>query len=166
MKNGDDVVNACDSLDSITIATLAMARSSALDWKLPVQYALDHFTQTVTAGGKTFSGFDLVSPQGSARVGVAWTVRHVSLCALHALFSRLLFARIVAASLPLPSSLQGRPAAHTRHEWLLPGRRLGLSRGLDMESLQLFRERILQSIVTVLGDLVGEECAHFGASPK
>ncbi len=72
MKNGDDVVNACDSLDSIAIATLAMARSSAIDWKRPMQYALDHFAQTVTAGGKTFSGFDLVPPQGSGRVGVAW----------------------------------------------------------------------------------------------
>ena len=73
-KNGNDVVNTCDSLDSDTLATMALAGSStsALDWTRPMQYALNHFAQTVTAGGKTFSGFDLVTPQSSGQSGVAW----------------------------------------------------------------------------------------------
>jgi hypothetical protein len=73
-KKEDDVVNACDSLDSITMATLALANSfpNALDWKRPLQYALSRFTQTASAGGKVFSGFDLSPTQGAGRVGVAW----------------------------------------------------------------------------------------------
>jgi hypothetical protein len=73
-QNGSDVVNACDSLDSNAVATLALASRypTALDWTRPVQYALDHFAQTATAGGKSFGGFDLIPPQGAERVGVAW----------------------------------------------------------------------------------------------
>jgi hypothetical protein len=73
-QSGNDVVNACDSLDSDAFATLALASRfpAALDWTRPVQYALDHFAQTATAGGEDFSGFDLVPPQGAGRVGVAW----------------------------------------------------------------------------------------------
>jgi Calx-beta domain len=73
-QSGNDVVNSCDSLDSDAVATLALASRfpAALDWTRPVQYALDHFPQTATAGGEAFSGFDLVPPQGAGRVGVAW----------------------------------------------------------------------------------------------
>ncbi len=73
-QNGNDVINVCDSLDSNTVATLALAGrfAAALDWARPMQYALDHFAQTATAGGKSFSGFDLVAVQTGGRVGVAW----------------------------------------------------------------------------------------------
>lgn len=73
-QNGNDVINACDSLDSDTLATIALAGSYTVpfDWTRPVQYALNHFAQTVTAGGQTFSGFDLVTPQWAGQSGVAW----------------------------------------------------------------------------------------------
>jgi hypothetical protein len=72
--SGSDVINACDSLDSNTSAVLALLDSfpAAIDWSRPIQYALDNFRQTVTAGGKTFSGFDLVIPSGPNQNGIAW----------------------------------------------------------------------------------------------
>jgi len=73
-KRDNDVVNTCDSLDSDTIATLALASSypNQIDWSRPMQYALSHFNTAVTVGGKTFSGFNLISPQGAAQAGVVW----------------------------------------------------------------------------------------------
>src|SRR5262249_36263232 len=31
-----------------------------IDWRDPVQYMVDHFKQTITVGGQTFQGFDIV----------------------------------------------------------------------------------------------------------
>jgi hypothetical protein len=72
--NGPDVTNACDSLDSNTNAVLALIDSfpNAIDWTLPIQYALNNFRQTVAAGGKTFSGFHLIIPSGPNQNGIAW----------------------------------------------------------------------------------------------
>src|SRR5260370_22775138 len=76
MMNGNDVVNACDSVDSNTFAILALAEvnpyRTQVDWTRPVQYVLSHFALNVTAGGVTFSGLDLVPPQGTASQGIAW----------------------------------------------------------------------------------------------
>jgi hypothetical protein len=73
-RNGDDIVNTCDSLDSITVVALALASSypNAIDWTRPIRYALNRFTQTITAGGKSYSGFNLIPPQGVEKAGVAW----------------------------------------------------------------------------------------------
>ena len=82
---GQDVINEADFLDSDSFTTLAMASSSRygnqIDWRLPLEYILNHFAQTVTANRKTFQGFDIVSqptPTPNADVttpspnGVAW----------------------------------------------------------------------------------------------
>ena len=72
-KSGDDVINTCDSLDSDTIATLALAGSyPQIDWSGPLQYALGHFNTTVSFDGKSLSGFDLISPPAIGQTGVAW----------------------------------------------------------------------------------------------
>jgi hypothetical protein len=72
-KRDNDVVNTCDSLDSDTITTLALAGSypNQINWTRPMQYALDHFNTTATVGEKTFSGFNLIR-QGTGQTGVAW----------------------------------------------------------------------------------------------
>jgi fibronectin type 3 domain-containing protein len=82
-QRGNDVINTCDFLDSNTFATLAMAGSprythfvlsdgTAMDWNRPIQYVLNHFAQTITAGGQTFQGFDLVPTPISGANGIAW----------------------------------------------------------------------------------------------
>jgi len=73
-KSDNDVINTCDSLDSDTVATLALASSypNQIDWSRPMQYALDHFNTAISVDGRTFSGFNLISPQGAAQAGVAW----------------------------------------------------------------------------------------------
>ncbi len=73
---GNDVVNVFDFLDSDSFTTLALAGApryrNAIDWHRPVQYVLDHFAQSVTAGGRSFSGFDIVSQPTAGPNGVAW----------------------------------------------------------------------------------------------
>jgi hypothetical protein len=73
---GADVINTCDFLDANTFTTLAMADApvyrSQIDWRRPVQYAIDHFAQTVTAGSKSYSGFNLVTEAVSGTRGIAW----------------------------------------------------------------------------------------------
>jgi hypothetical protein len=73
---GGEVINTCDFLDANTFTTLAMADApgyrSQIDWRRPVQYAIDHFAQTVTAGSKSYSGFNLVTEAVSGTKGVAW----------------------------------------------------------------------------------------------
>lgn len=87
---GNDTINAesdgtfnCDFLDADTFTTLAMAGSSRysqfklpngeiMDWNLPVQYALNTFAQTITAAGRTFSGFDIVVKPIAGANGIAW----------------------------------------------------------------------------------------------
>ena len=87
-QKGDDVINAigpdCDFLDADTFTTLAMAAApryanyrfpdgSTMDWRRPIQYVLNTFAQTVTFGGITFQGFDLVTtPLPGGANGIAW----------------------------------------------------------------------------------------------
>ena len=75
LRKGNDVVNTCSSLDSFTIPILALAQTDAyaksIDWTRPVQYILDHFSQTINAGGDVFSGF-ILAPEMNSSVGVAW----------------------------------------------------------------------------------------------
>jgi hypothetical protein len=75
-QKGTEVINVCDFLDSNTFTTLALAGSpryqNRLDWRQPVQYVLNNFAQTVTAGGTTFQGFNIVSSPVSGPNGVAW----------------------------------------------------------------------------------------------
>ncbi|MGA2257487.1 MAG: hypothetical protein ABSG53_22740, partial [Thermoguttaceae bacterium] len=63
-QKGNDIINKYDFLDSDSFTTLAMAsapRYSQMNWRLPVQYIVDHFSQTITAGGQTYEGFDIVA---------------------------------------------------------------------------------------------------------
>ncbi len=73
---GKDQINVCDFLDSNTFTTLAMAGAprykNQIDWRLPVQYVLNPFAQTVTAAGSTYEGFDIVPTPDSGANGVAW----------------------------------------------------------------------------------------------
>jgi len=75
-QQGIDVIDTCDFLDADTFATLAMAGASRysnqIDWRRPVQYVLNNFAQSVTAGGRTYNGFDIVSTPTSGPNGVAW----------------------------------------------------------------------------------------------
>ena len=63
-QKGNDIINKYDFLDSDSFTTLAMAsapRYSQINWRLPVQYIVDHFAETITAGGQTYEGFDIVA---------------------------------------------------------------------------------------------------------
>jgi len=75
-QKGNDVINTCDFLDSNTFSVLALAGSpryrTQIDWRRPVQYAVTEFAQTITAGGQTFSGFNIVPSPVSGPNGVAW----------------------------------------------------------------------------------------------
>ena len=89
--NGTDVINACDSLDSNTSAVLALIDSfpNAIDWTLPIQYSLNNFRQTVTAGGKSFSGFHLVIPSAPNQNGIAWEYTSQMVVAMSLVDARL-----------------------------------------------------------------------------
>jgi hypothetical protein len=82
---GNDVINDADFLDSNSFTTLALASSSRyknqINWRQPVQYILNHFSETVTANRQTFNGFDIVAqptatPNADVTVpssnGIAW----------------------------------------------------------------------------------------------
>lgn len=76
-QQGNDVINACDLVDSNTIPTLAMAASARyqnqkINWQDPIQYVVSQFAQTVMAAGQTFQGLDRVANPSSGSVGVAW----------------------------------------------------------------------------------------------
>jgi hypothetical protein len=75
-QKGTEVINVCDFLDSNTFTTLPMAAApryqNQIDWRLPIQYALNTFAQSVTAAGMTYDGFDLVATPDSGANGVAW----------------------------------------------------------------------------------------------
>jgi hypothetical protein len=75
-QQGNEVINVCDFLDSNTFTTLALAASpryqNQIDWRRPIQYAVNNFAQTVTAGGVTFQGFDIVPSPVSGPNGAAW----------------------------------------------------------------------------------------------
>lgn len=73
----NDVINVCDFLDSNTFTTLAMAGSARynpqIDWRRPIQYVLNTFAQqNITAGGKTYQGFNIVKMPVSGANGIAW----------------------------------------------------------------------------------------------
>ncbi len=73
---GNDVINVCDFLDSNTFTTLALAGApryhNQIDWRLPIQYVLNTFAQTVTAAGHTYQGFNIVPTPDSGANGIAW----------------------------------------------------------------------------------------------
>jgi fibronectin type 3 domain-containing protein len=89
-QKGNDIINEpgnlgsdCDFLDADTFTTLAMAAApryanyqfpdgTTMNWNLPIQYVLNTFAQTVTFGGMTFQGFDLVTAPISGANGIAW----------------------------------------------------------------------------------------------
>ena len=75
-QQGNDVTNTFDFLDAQTFSILALAESTEyrtrLDWRRPLQWAIDHQPQTVTAGGQTYDGFNIVSPATAGPEGVAW----------------------------------------------------------------------------------------------
>lgn len=73
---GEDIVNVFDFLDSNTFSILAMASypryRDQIDWRNPVQYVLDHFAQTVIAGGVEYQGFNIVKDPTAGPNGIAW----------------------------------------------------------------------------------------------
>jgi fibronectin type III domain protein len=90
---GNDVINTnsspdCDFLDADTFTTLAMANSpryfqyplpggGIMDWRIPVQYALNTFAQSITVGSQPYQGFDIVpnplpAADGTVTNGIAW----------------------------------------------------------------------------------------------
>jgi len=75
-QKGADVINVFDYLDSNSFTTLALAASpryqNQIDWRLPAEYVINNFEQTVTAGGKTYQGFDIVAQPTSGPNGIAW----------------------------------------------------------------------------------------------
>jgi len=75
-QKGEEVINVCDFIDSNTFVTLAMATApryrNQIDWRVPIEYALNTFAETVTAGGRTYDGFDIVSTPDSGANGIAW----------------------------------------------------------------------------------------------
>jgi hypothetical protein len=76
-QKGNDIINVCDFLDSDTFTTLAMAGSARykaqIDWRRPIQYVLNTFgQQNITAGGKTYQGFNIVKTPVSGANGIAW----------------------------------------------------------------------------------------------
>jgi hypothetical protein len=83
---GAEIINNCDSADSSTFATLALfdAFPSKINLNLTMQYALAHFEQAPSAGGRTFGGFSLVSPQPGDTIGTAWDVTGQMILALRA----------------------------------------------------------------------------------
>ena len=73
---GNDVVNRFDFMDSNSFTTLALAASpryqGQMRLRLPVRYVLNHFAQSITAGGITYQGFNIVSLPTAGPNGVAW----------------------------------------------------------------------------------------------
>jgi hypothetical protein len=73
---GNEMINTNDFLDSNTFTTLALAQAprytNQIDWRRPVEYVLANFSQTVTAAGQTFQGFNIVSTPVSGADGIAW----------------------------------------------------------------------------------------------
>jgi hypothetical protein len=73
---GNDAIDICDFIDANTFTTLAMARApryqDQIDLRLPTQYSLNNFAQSVTANGLTYEGFDIVPTPVSGANGVAW----------------------------------------------------------------------------------------------
>lgn len=71
-----EVINTCGFLDVNTFTTLPMANSprykNQIDWRLPVQYALNTYAQSITDGTLTYDGFDLIAAPISGANGVTW----------------------------------------------------------------------------------------------
>lgn len=92
--HGDDMLNVCMFLDANSFPTLELAGSTmfgvpnpgSINWQLPADFILTYssqsqsFTQSVTAGGINYSGFDLVPAPPAT--GIAWefTGQMVSTC--------------------------------------------------------------------------------------
>jgi hypothetical protein len=91
--SGNDIINInslpyCNFLDSNTFTTLAMAGSpryskyqfsngTIMDWRRPVQYTLNTFSQSITEAGLSYQGFDIVPAplpalDQTTTNGVAW----------------------------------------------------------------------------------------------
>jgi hypothetical protein len=75
-QKGADVINTFDFLDSDSFTTLALAASpryrNQINWQQTVQYVINNFAQTITAAGKTYQGFDIVTAPTGGPNGIAW----------------------------------------------------------------------------------------------
>jgi hypothetical protein len=82
-QKGNDIINICDFLDANSFSALGLSGSQQFglyspysgDWQPAMSYVqnlagANTFTQTITANGLTFSGFDLVP--AAAETGIAW----------------------------------------------------------------------------------------------
>jgi hypothetical protein len=75
-RRGNDVVNTFLFLDSNTFTSAALVESTRyrnrLDWRRPVQCALNRFGRSVAAGGVTYRGFSLDGTTAAGPAGIAW----------------------------------------------------------------------------------------------
>lgn len=75
-QRGNDVINTFDFLDANTFTTLALATADRyrcqIDWRRPVQYVVNNFAQTITAGSQEFQGFNLIRQATNGPNGIAW----------------------------------------------------------------------------------------------
>jgi hypothetical protein len=73
---GNDVINTAAFLDAQTFTTLPLAQSvqyhNAIDWRRPIQWMLDHYQQSVTAGEQEYQGFSLVATPTAGPNSVDW----------------------------------------------------------------------------------------------
>ncbi len=72
---GKEVINQADFLDSDSFTVLALASSqryqNQIDWRIPVQYLVNTFAETVTSDGETYQGFDIVAqPTTTQNAGI------------------------------------------------------------------------------------------------
>lgn len=75
-RRGDDVINTFDFVDSNTFTVLALAQApryrSQIDWRRPIDWVAQHSVVTVTSGGRTWTGFNIVPVPTAGPPGVAW----------------------------------------------------------------------------------------------
>ena len=74
-QQGSESLNTADSLDSNTLAALALAgtgRYPAVNLEQTLQYVLANFSRSVTSGGVTYGGFQLAAPPSGSPAGIWW----------------------------------------------------------------------------------------------
>lgn len=73
---GKEVINRFDFLDANTFVPLAMAElpryRTLIDWRRPIQWALDHQAQAITSDNRQYRGFSLIDRPAAGPNGIAW----------------------------------------------------------------------------------------------
>ena len=73
---GNEIANTYDFLDTATFTTLALADApryrNQIDWRRVVQFMTNHFSQAISVGNHSYSGFDIVGVPTAGPNGIAW----------------------------------------------------------------------------------------------